>query len=85
MIILYIYSKYYKKNDFHRVSALFSATIHINDTLSDALFCINITLQSEYPDNNQLLIILILSLICADIPCLISLYQSYQVINNGTE
>ena len=56
IVIASIYSKIISINDFYRVGALITVTIHINDTVSDALFCANVPQHSEYPSNNLFLI-----------------------------
>ena len=76
----YIYSKYISINDFYKVGALIKAAIHINDTLSDILFILNITEQPEYPSIVPMLL-LIASIFFVVLPVIMSLYQLHHEIN----
>ena len=75
-----IYSKVIQINDFYKIGSLLAVAVHFNDSLSDAFFCIDITLQSDYP-SQQLLIILWSSIIFLIIPSLLTIYQLYKSIN----
>ena len=79
ILIASIYSKLISINDFYRIGALVTVTVHINDTVSDALFCANVPLHSEYPGNN-LFLIFNLSIVFLALPAVITLYQLHSGI-----
>ena len=76
----YIDAKWIRINDFFTVGALFFAIFHINDTLTDILFTINITNQDEYP-SQLLMMLLIASSACIFIPALMTIYQLHTSMN----
>ena len=79
ILVATIYSKFIKQNDFYSYSALIAVGIHFNDTLSDAFFCVNISLHDEYP-TSELTIMLYLSMIFIILPASITIYQLYHQI-----
>ena len=80
IVISTIYSKCIEINDFYSIGALVAVAIHFNDSLSDVLFCVDITLQPEYP-SSQLSSILWSSIIFLIVPSLLTVYQLYKSIN----
>ena len=74
IIISYIYSNCISKNDFYSIGSLIATSIQIIDTVSDVLFIINITYQSNYP-SIPLLSLLISSIVFIVFPVIITLFQ----------
>ena len=75
-----IYSKCIQVNDFYKIGALLAVTIHFNDSLSDAFFCLSISFQDD-SDTKELSTIFALSIIFILIPSALTLYQLYHSIN----
>eukprot|EP01084_Bolivina_argentea_P303040 523149_1 len=76
IIIAYIYGKYAKPNDFFRVVALITASLHILDMVSDVLFAVSIL------GNQKFKIIFFLSILFIVVPLLLSLYQLHKMMYN---
>eukprot|EP01084_Bolivina_argentea_P320526 556154_1 len=67
----YIHSKCVSVNDFFRIGALMTSSLHIMDALSDIFFSANI----------ESTLILIISIVFIIVPVLLTLYQLYHAIN----
>ncbi len=80
VIICYIDASFIHANDYFRIGALIIAVLHFNDTLTDILFTVNITLQSEYP-SEPLPILFALSVIFIVIPAITTIYQLHTAVN----
>ena len=77
-LISYIYSRCWRINDFYKLAAIIVAAAYANDTLSDILFAVNVTKDSQYGSSSNLNVILVLSIMFIIIPTLITLFQLYR-------
>ena len=80
IFISLIYSKCIQVNDFYKIGALLAVTIHFNDSLSDAFFCLSVSFHDD-SETNELTTIFALSIIFILIPSGLTLYQLYHSIN----
>ena len=76
IIISYVYSNFISINDFYSLGSVLTSSIHIIDSVSDVLFIINITYQSDYP-SNSLSSLLVASIVFIVFPVIVSLYQLF--------
>ena len=76
-------AKWIRKNDFHKVGSLFSASFHILDTWSDVFFAIQCTFHPDFElsFSSPLFIIFLLSIIFIVIPMSATLYQLNHITN----
>ena len=80
--VSYIDSKAIRKNDFHKIGSLFSASFHILDTWSDIFFAIQCTYHPDFGGpSSTLFVIFILAIVFILIPMVTTLYQLYSVAN----
>ena len=79
----FIDSKKLRKNDFHKVGSLVSASLGILNTCSDILFAVQCVYHPyfEFTFSSALFVIFALSVIFILVPMFITLYQLYQVTN----
>ena len=80
ILISWINATAIKRNDFHSVKSLITASIHIVDTYSDALFILTITNQSVHPSTESVILV-ITSILFVALPLIITLFQLQHEIN----
>lgn len=81
MVLSFLYSNFCAVNDFHKIGAIFTAIVCVNDTLSDILFAVSISEDAHYPHSLAFVVMFATSITFIVVPALFSLFQLSKQIN----